>query len=220
MIRRTLRPAIWPASLVACRSASLKYAGTVMTASVTGSPRYDSASRLSFCRMNALICCGVKVLPSISCDQDVPMCRLTERIVRSTLVTAWRLATSPTSTSPFLANATTLGVVRLPSALAMTVGSPPSRTLTTELVVPRSMPTARAMSVDPSRELWCCGAGKSLGVPDRLSLSLLDSVSHASDVGQVGLSLTRSTNLLLFLFPSAADAVPAPLWRHRDKIAL
>jgi hypothetical protein len=29
--------------------------------------------------------------------------------------------------------------------LAMTVGSPPSRTETTELVVPRSMPTARAM---------------------------------------------------------------------------
>src|SRR4249919_410501 len=73
------------------------------------------------------------------------MWRLTERMVRSTLVTAWRLATSPTSTSPLLANATTEGVVREPSALGMTVGSPPSRTATTELVVPRSMPTARAM---------------------------------------------------------------------------
>src|SRR6187401_2903393 len=73
------------------------------------------------------------------------MCRLTDRTVRSTLVTAWRLATSPTSTSPFLAKATTDGVVREPSALAMTVGSPPSRTATTELVVPRSMPTARAI---------------------------------------------------------------------------
>ena len=61
------------------------------------------------------------------------------------LVTAWRLATSPTSTSPFLAKATTEGVVRAPSAFAMTVGSPPSRTATTLLVVPRSMPTARAM---------------------------------------------------------------------------
>ena len=78
-------------------------------------------------------------------DQSVPMCRLTDRIVRSTLVTAWRLATSPTSTSPFLANATTDGVVRDPSAFAMTSGSPPVRTATTELVVPRSMPTARAM---------------------------------------------------------------------------
>jgi hypothetical protein len=29
--------------------------------------------------------------------------------------------------------------------LATTVGSPPSRTLTQEFVVPRSMPTARAM---------------------------------------------------------------------------
>ena len=73
------------------------------------------------------------------------MWRLTERMVRSTLVTAWRLATSPTSTSPFLAKATTDGVVREPSALAMTVGSPPSRTATTEFVVPRSIPTARAM---------------------------------------------------------------------------
>src|SRR3990170_7140986 len=83
----------------------------------------------------------------MSTFQSSPMWRFTDRMVRSTLVTAWRLATSPTSTSPFLANATTLGVVRLPSALAMTVGSPPSRTETTELVVPRSMPTARAMSL-------------------------------------------------------------------------
>jgi hypothetical protein len=37
------------------------------------------------------------------------------------------------------------GVVRKPSALAMTVGSPPSRTETALLVVPRSMPTARAI---------------------------------------------------------------------------
>ena len=54
-----------------------------------------------------------------------PMWRFTERMVRSTLVTAWRLATSPTSTSPFLAKATTLGVVREPSEFAMTSGSPP-----------------------------------------------------------------------------------------------
>src|SRR5215510_10536761 len=77
------------------------------------------------------------------------MWRLTDRIVRSTLVTACRLATSPTRTSPFLANATTDGVVRAPSAFAMTVGSPPSSTETTEFVVPRSMPTARAMGLPP-----------------------------------------------------------------------
>ena len=86
------------------------------------------------------------------------MCRFTERMVRSTLVTAWRLATSPTSTSPFLAKATTDGVVRAPSALAMTVGSPPSRTATTEFVVPRSMPTARAMVFLLLRpRAWCEG---------------------------------------------------------------
>ena len=39
MIRFTSRPAILPASLVACLCASLKYAGTVITASVTFSPR-------------------------------------------------------------------------------------------------------------------------------------------------------------------------------------
>ena len=39
MMRLTSRPAILPASLVAWRCESSKYAGTVMTASVTGSPR-------------------------------------------------------------------------------------------------------------------------------------------------------------------------------------
>ena len=39
MIRLTSSPAILPASLVAWRCESLKYAGTVMTASVTSSPR-------------------------------------------------------------------------------------------------------------------------------------------------------------------------------------
>src|SRR5262249_55896654 len=82
---------------------------------------------------------------SIPIDHLVPMWRFTERIVRSGLVIAWRLATSPTSTSPVLEKATTEGVVRLPSALGMTVGSPASKTLTTELVVPRSMPTALGM---------------------------------------------------------------------------
>jgi hypothetical protein len=39
IMRMTLRPAIVPASFVACRCASLKYAGTVITASVIFSPR-------------------------------------------------------------------------------------------------------------------------------------------------------------------------------------
>ena len=88
-------------------------------------------------------------LPSMSIDQLVPMWRFTERIVRSGLVIAWRFATSPTSTSPVLENATTDGVVRPPSALGMTAGSPASRVETTELVVPRSMPTALDMGLPP-----------------------------------------------------------------------
>jgi hypothetical protein len=44
MIRRQFRPAIEAASLVACRCASLKYAGTVTTASVTFLPVKDSAT--------------------------------------------------------------------------------------------------------------------------------------------------------------------------------
>ena len=63
-----------------------------------------------------------------------------EAMVRSGLVMAWRFATWPTMRSPVLEKATTDGVVRLPSALAMTTLSPPSMTATQELVVPRSIP--------------------------------------------------------------------------------
>src|SRR5918996_4891339 len=83
----------------------------------------------------------------MSIFQPVPMLRLTDRIVRSGLVIACRLATSPVRTSPPLEKATTEGVVREPSALGMTTGSPASRTATTELVVPRSMPTALGMGI-------------------------------------------------------------------------
>src|SRR5580698_6166978 len=97
--------------------------------------------------MRAEISWALYFLPSMSIDHDVPMWRLTDRMVRSGLVMAWRLATSPTRTSPDFENPTTDGVVRPPSALGMTTGSPASKTLTTELVVPRSMPTAFAMKI-------------------------------------------------------------------------
>ena len=62
MMRLTSRPAILPASLVAWRWSSLKYAGTVITAPSTDSPRYASASVFSFCRIIAEIsggeCCS------------------------------------------------------------------------------------------------------------------------------------------------------------------
>ena len=51
-----------PASFVACRCASLKYAGTVMTASVTVVPRYVSAALFSFWSTLALTSGGVTIL--------------------------------------------------------------------------------------------------------------------------------------------------------------
>src|ERR1700747_1365504 len=74
-----------------------------------------------------------------------PMKRLIEKTVFCGLVTAWRLATVPTSRSPPLVNATTDGVVRPPSAFSITVGSPPSSTAIHELVVPRSIPIVFAI---------------------------------------------------------------------------
>src|SRR5579864_3377648 len=68
------------------------------------------------------------------------MNRLIEYTVFSGLVMACRLATCPTSRSPVLVKPTTEGVVRPPSSLAMTLGSPPSITATQELVVPKSIP--------------------------------------------------------------------------------
>src|SRR4029450_1506439 len=75
------------------------------------------------------------------------MNRLAEVIVPFGLRMACRRASCPTSRSPWSVKATTEGVVRDPSALAITVGSPPSRTAITELVVPRSIPTALAICV-------------------------------------------------------------------------
>ena len=69
----------------------------------------------------------------------LPMSRLMEATVRVGLVMACRLAMVPTRRSPSL-NATTEGVVRAPSLLGITTGSPPSRTATQELVVPKSIP--------------------------------------------------------------------------------
>src|SRR4051812_42634213 len=74
-----------------------------------------------------------------------PMRRLIAYSVFLGLVTAWRLAGAPTSTSPSSMKATTEGVVRAPSEFSMTFGLPPSMIATQELVVPRSMPMIFAM---------------------------------------------------------------------------
>ena len=70
------------------------------------------------------------------------MKRLMDEMVCRGLVMAWRLAGAPTLRSPLPLSikATTEGVVRAPSLLAITTGSLPSMTDTQELVVPKSMP--------------------------------------------------------------------------------
>src|SRR3990172_7038206 len=133
-----------------------------MTASVTDSPRYASASALSFWRIIAEIsggayslspavtrtslfgpattAYGMIFISSETSENLRPMKRLIEETVFWGFVTDWRLAGAPTSRCPSFVNATTDGVVRPPSAFGMTVGSPPSRTAMHELVVPRSIP--------------------------------------------------------------------------------
>ena len=88
----------------------------------------------------ALICWGVYSLPPRVTFSLVPILRLMDETVFSGLVMAWRFATWPTRRSPVLVKPTTDGVVRAPSALGMTTGSPPSITATQLLVVPRSIP--------------------------------------------------------------------------------
>src|SRR5699024_8234147 len=58
--------------------------------------------------------------------------------------------------SPVLVKPTTDGVVRAPSALGMTTGSPPSITATQLLVVPRSIPMILLIRKTPlSKQLNC-----------------------------------------------------------------
>src|SRR5690348_1772784 len=74
------------------------------------------------------------------------MNRLAEEIVPFGFRIACRRASWPTRRSPVSVKATTEGVVRDPSALGITVGFPASVAAITELVVPKSIPTATAMA--------------------------------------------------------------------------
>ncbi len=69
-----------------------------------------------------------------------PIRRFTANTVFFGFVSAWRLAIWPTSLSPLAVKPTIEGVVRAPSWLGITWGTPPSMTATHEFVVPRSMP--------------------------------------------------------------------------------
>ena len=75
-MRLTSSPAIRPASFVAWRCWSLKYAGTVITASVIFSPRNASASSFSLRRTIAEISCAVYTL-SLTFTAASPLAALT-----------------------------------------------------------------------------------------------------------------------------------------------
>ena len=57
-----LRPAMWPASIVAFRCASSNCAGTLITTSLTGTLRYFSATSAARRRINALTNSGWRSL--------------------------------------------------------------------------------------------------------------------------------------------------------------
>src|SRR5260370_37216240 len=65
------------------------------------------------------------------------------------LVTACRLAGCPTRRSPSLVNATTEGVVRIPSAFSIMRAFLPSIIATHEFVVPRSIPMTLPITLLP-----------------------------------------------------------------------
>merc|ERR1712209_376638 len=166
MILRTLSPAITPASLVACRWLSLKEAGTVTTASVTGVPRYASAVSFILTSTMELISSGVKVFSSLWCSTlslGRPFCSTTwkgqcflsdctvdslnflpinlfaSKMVLLGFMATWFLAASPISLS--------VSVVLLPWSLAMISTLPCWNVPTQEYVVPRSIPTATLLPI-------------------------------------------------------------------------
>ncbi len=154
IIRTTSSPAISPASLVACLWLSLKYAGTVMTAFSTVSPRKASASCFIFCKIKADISCGLNSLSLILTFSPVPIFRLIAITVPSVLVTACLRAGSPTNLCPSSVKATTDGnafpPALAPSALGIIVGLPPISAAAAELLVPRSIPIIFAIQFTSS----------------------------------------------------------------------
>ncbi|ESS64158.1 hypothetical protein TCDM_07867 [Trypanosoma cruzi Dm28c] len=146
MMRSTSIPAIVPASFVACRWESLKYAGTVTTAFFTCLPRYDSAISFIFDSTIELTSSGLNVFVSprnctwitglsspfvmtlkgqcfmSDCTTGSlnfrPMRRFASKTVFVGFIATWFFAASPIRRSVSV-NATYDGVVRLPWSFAM-----------------------------------------------------------------------------------------------------
>mmetsp|Transcript_142462 Transcript_142462/g.248509 ORF Transcript_142462/g.248509 Transcript_142462/m.248509 type:complete len:300 (+) Transcript_142462:1134-2033(+) len=152
MIRSTSSPAMVPASFVAMRCPSLKYAGHVTTAFFTSLPRYDSATDFILVRIMADTSSGVYCFTSplkTTCTLQLPLSLSSTTLYGSScislctskslnffpinLLTAkmvfWGLvgcavrAPSPTKRSSS-PKPTTEGVIRLPISLGM-ISTPP-----------------------------------------------------------------------------------------------
>src|SRR5262245_32178235 len=140
-MRTTSRPASSPASRVAWRWASLKYAGTVMTAFLISVPSSREARSLRTLRIIAEISCG-RYSWSPSCTlTSCPILRLIDLMVRSGASTHWLRAALPTSSRPSSARPTNDGRIGSPSSSVQTCGWPLRRIATSLFVVPRSIPT-------------------------------------------------------------------------------
>src|SRR5581483_1046925 len=146
-MRSTVKPASSPAALVALRCASLKYAGTVITARVTSRSSARSASAFSFFKISAEICSGENSPARVRTFSRVPIRRLIDAIVFCGSSARIRLGARPTIASPFAGKCTTDGVSRSPSASASKSGKPASIAPMSEFVVPRSMPTMSDISI-------------------------------------------------------------------------
>ena len=169
IIRKIFKPAIAPASFVAWRCESLKYAGTVTTASFTDLPRNASPISFIFVRIiedtssaeNCLVSplwdtsiIGLSFLSGVilydnsslsffTCSSEYfrPIKRFASYTVFSGFNAAWFLAASPISLSVSV-NATYDGVVLFPWSLATISHLPFCHTPTHEYVVPKSIPKA------------------------------------------------------------------------------
>ncbi len=144
MMSMTFSPAILPASCVALRRESLKYAGTVITA-LPILPICFSASCRSFFRISADRNSGVISWPSkVRLYSALPMWRFTRSTTCSGSSIAARMRLGPTITWPLSASRIKLGVSISSSSLGSATGLPcSSKWAMAENVVPRSMPTVK-----------------------------------------------------------------------------
>mmetsp|Transcript_26766 Transcript_26766/g.59096 ORF Transcript_26766/g.59096 Transcript_26766/m.59096 type:complete len:287 (+) Transcript_26766:1308-2168(+) len=215
MIRSTSSPAISPALRVACRWASLKYAGTVTTALVTGCPSLASATFFMCVSTIALTCSGVNLRslppantsmttvplsPSVILKGNIlassltavsdhlwPMMRFTSNSVVVGFLGAANFAAWPTTRCPSSENPTYDGVVELPS-LSSIISTPSGLNTETQLyVVPRSIPITTSGAA-PLLE--------GLSLPF-LSLSLL--LSFGSGFGSFGSTILRVSRIAAFV---------------------